>query len=79
MSLTSDDKIYFIEGLALNGLVKSFQQKECDDKKLEVVVETLRGEKISTGCLDEKIARKTIVVLSLYSKWGRIIASSSQQ
>jgi len=79
MSLVTDNKVYFIEGLAINGLIKSFQQRGCGDKKLEVIVETLEGETLSTGCLDEKTAKKIIVVLSLYSKWGKTIAQPSQQ
>lgn len=73
-----DNVVYYIEGLALNGLVRAFERRECGGNKAEIVVETHSGEKISTGCVDDKVSKNIAVILSLYAKWGRKVSSPSE-
>jgi len=64
-----ENLVYFVEGLALNGLVKGYAKKKCRGGKAEVEVITTSGDRLSTGCIDERAASKIVALIALYSKW----------
>lgn len=63
----------------MNGLINSFSKRKCDKQSSELIVETITGEKISTGCIDDEVINNILVTLSLYSKWGEMINLRARQ
>lgn len=76
MASIEDNTLYYLEGLAMNGLVTSYSKRNCGKGRAEVIAETRDRRVISTGCIDEKSVSRLILVLSLYSRWGKIINKS---
>ncbi|RLG86545.1 MAG: hypothetical protein DRO15_06000 [Thermoprotei archaeon] len=63
-----------LEGLALNGLIKSYSVVNCDEEnKVKIVAQTELGEEVETPCFD-KVRLSTIMrILESYKAWGKSI------
>ncbi len=65
-----------IEGLAMNGLLRSFSLVECEEAKgfMKIIAESTDGRVLTTGCMEPEAARRQVMVLNLYLRqWGHII------
>ncbi|WP_427970896.1 hypothetical protein [Acidilobus sp.] len=65
-----------VEGLAMNGLLKSFSVEDCGKPKgyQRIVAETIDGRTIKTGCLEPDAARREVMVMNLYLRqWSKFI------
>ncbi len=70
-----------IEGLAMNGLLKSVTSRDCGKPKgyQKLIAETLDGETIETGCLEPDAARRELMVINLYLRqWSKLIVRENK-
>ncbi len=64
--------LLFIEGLALNGMVR--EAKVIDEgKRAKLWVRTIDGEEYVSKADDPGSVRKSFFLVQVYSKWGRLI------
>lgn len=71
---------YSVEGLAMNDMLASAKLEKCRDKppRYRVVAVTKEGKRVATKCDEEQIARRTLMVISLYMKWSRDVVSEEK-
>jgi hypothetical protein len=65
-----------VEGLAMNGLLKSFRLEDCGKPKgfQRIVAEAVDGRILRTGCLEPDAARREVMVMNLYLRqWSKFI------
>ncbi|BAF34836.1 hypothetical protein APE_2598a [Aeropyrum pernix K1] len=65
-----------VEGLAINGLLRSARLEECDNPRgwYRVVAEGVDGEVLKTPCAEEDAARRFLAVVNSYlGRWGGLV------
>jgi len=70
-----------IEGLAMNGLLESFELKDCKKPKGYKYIEARSkgGRTIRTGCMSDEDARRQAAVLNLYIRqWSSLIVQGDE-
>ena len=66
--------VAYIEGLAAMGLVKSFNLVDCGvPGRKRIIVETIDGKRYSSKCIDERGARRAVMVLAEYKRLSSLI------
>ncbi|ESQ26340.1 MAG: hypothetical protein OSP8Acid_06210 [uncultured Acidilobus sp. OSP8] len=70
-----------IEGLAMNGLLESFELKDCKKPKGYKYIEARSkgGRTLRTGCMSDEDARRQAAVLNLYMRqWSSLIVQGGE-
>ncbi|MDP8002736.1 MAG: hypothetical protein ACP5I6_07935 [Caldisphaera sp.] len=65
-----------IEGLAMNGLIKSFNIVQCNKPKeyQKVHIITVEGKELETACIEPDAAQRLVMVMNLYIRnWSKYI------
>ncbi len=66
--------VSYVEGMAAIGLVKNFKVLDCGiPKRRRIVVETVDGRRYTTRCIDERGAKRVVMVLAEYKRLSSLI------
>ena len=69
---------YDLEGMALTNMLNKAKLIICDKNKAKIQAITKENELVETPCIEEKAARRSMAIVSLYIKWSKDIVSKEK-
>ena len=62
-----------LESYILYGDALKAETRECGNGKVKVILHLKNGESIETPCVEDKVAKKIMMLAGLYNKWSNLI------